>query len=122
MRSCAQNLLLPMPKSQWSNGMRGLCSDLQTVHATLGKDKEEVEKVEHEKAQWFRNLLHKKVACLRNGMEKLVATLSGQCLEFPAANATVVPCLIGSEQQCRCCPPCSLNLARTLPAMWWLVF
>jgi hypothetical protein len=64
-------------------------SDLETAHTALGKEKEKVEKTEREKAQLFCNLLRKKLACLRHDMEKLVATLGGQCFEFPATNATV---------------------------------
>jgi hypothetical protein len=75
-------------KSDYSS----LCSDfidLQTVHAALGKEKEDAEKVEREKAQRFYNPLCKKLVGLRNDVEKSVAMLGGQCFEFPATNATV---------------------------------
>jgi hypothetical protein len=48
-----------------------------------------MEKAEREKAQRFCNLLCKELAGLRIDVEKSVATLGGQCFEFPAANATV---------------------------------
>jgi hypothetical protein len=62
---------------------------LQTAHAVLRKEKEDVEKVEREKAQQFHNLLHKKLAGLHVDVEKSVATLDGQCSKFPAANTTI---------------------------------
>jgi DNA repair exonuclease SbcCD ATPase subunit len=50
-------------------------NDLEAAHAALGKEKENVEKTECKKAQWFRNLLHKKLAGLHLDMEKSVAVL-----------------------------------------------
>jgi hypothetical protein len=64
-------------------------NDLETMQITLGKEKDNVEKTECEKAQRFRNLLREKPAGLRHDMEKSVAMLSGQCFEFPATGATV---------------------------------
>jgi hypothetical protein len=64
-------------------------NDLEVAHAALGKEKENVEKTEREKAQRFRNLLRKKLAGLRHDMEKSVATLDEQCFEFPTTGATV---------------------------------
>jgi hypothetical protein len=61
-------------------------SDLETAHATLGMEKE---KVECEKSQQFRNLLHKILVGLCHDMEKSVVMLYRQCFEFPATNATV---------------------------------
>jgi hypothetical protein len=58
---------------------------LEIALPTLGKKKENVEKAEHEKAQQFCNLLRKKLAGVRHD----IATLSGQCFEFPATGANV---------------------------------
>jgi hypothetical protein len=108
-------------KSDYSS-LHSEFSDLQTAHAALGKEKEDVEKVERKKAQQFCNLLHKKLAGLCNDMEKSVATLAGNVWNFLLPTILMVPCWIGSGWRCRCCPPRSLNLTRTLPVMRWLVF
>jgi hypothetical protein len=59
---------------------------LQATHATLLKDKENVEKVEREKARRFRNLLRRKLVGLRLEMENQLLP-RGRCFEFLAANA-----------------------------------
>jgi hypothetical protein len=69
-----------------------LCSDfndLQAANVAHVREKENVEKVECVKAQRFHNPLRKKRAGLRFDMEQSVAALGGQCLDFPATNATV---------------------------------
>jgi hypothetical protein len=55
------------------------------------QEKVNLEKTEHENAQWFWNLLHKKLAELRCDMEESVVALEwgGGCMDFPATNATI---------------------------------
>jgi hypothetical protein len=81
-----------------------------------------VEKVEREKAQRFHNLLYKKLAGLRNDVENQLPRSTGNVSNFLLPMLPLVPCWIGYGRRCRCFPPPSLNLARTLPVMWWLVF
>jgi predicted nucleic acid-binding Zn-ribbon protein len=51
-------------------------SDL-TSHIAIVKEKADLEKTEHEKAQRFHNLLRKKLAGLRHDMEESIAALEG---------------------------------------------
>jgi hypothetical protein len=69
--------------------LRSDFGDLQTAHAALVKEKANLGKVDHDKAQQFHNLLCKKLASLRYDMEESIASLRGWCLDFPATNATI---------------------------------
>jgi hypothetical protein len=71
------------------DGLRRDFNDLQTSHAIVVKEKADLEKTLHKKAQWFHNLLCKKLAELRCDMEESIAALRGRCMDFPTTNATV---------------------------------
>jgi hypothetical protein len=78
-----------------SSDYGGLCSDfnyLQSVHAAVVKEKANVEKTEGDKAQRFRNLLHKKLAGLRRDMEESIDVLG--------SNAWTLPLLIPLSPTC----------------------
>jgi DNA mismatch repair ATPase MutL len=51
--------------------------ELRSSQDVVVKEKADLEKTEHEKAQWFRNLLRKKMVVLRRDTEESVAALRG---------------------------------------------
>jgi hypothetical protein len=71
------------------DGLHKDFDDLRTSHAAIVQEKADLEKMEHEKAQRFWNLLHKKWAELWCNTEESVAALRGRCEDFPATDATV---------------------------------
>jgi hypothetical protein len=71
------------------DGLRKYFNDLQTSHIAVVKEKADLEKMEREKAQWFCNQLHKKLAELPRYMEESIAALGGRCMDFLTTNATV---------------------------------
>jgi hypothetical protein len=74
---------------------------LRTSRDAVVKEKANLEKTEHEKAQQFQNSLYKKLVELWVDMEATVATLGGWCMDFPSANTTVTDFLewFGMEVQ-----------------------
>jgi chromosome segregation ATPase len=70
-------------------GLRRDFDILCTSDDGVVKEKADPEKTEHEKAQWLRNSLHKKLAELQVDMEAIVAALGGRCMDFPSTNTTV---------------------------------
>jgi hypothetical protein len=70
-------------------GLRRDFDDLRTSHDAVVKEKADLEKMECEKVQRFQKSLHNKLAELRVDMEATVATLGGQCMDFPSTNTTV---------------------------------
>jgi hypothetical protein len=95
-----------------------LCSDfgdLESVFPAHGKEKENLEKSEHEKAQRFRPLLHTKLHGVHRDLEKSIGKLSGQCFKFPNTCATVGNMLDWFRTEVRPCPTPSLRPTRILP-------
>jgi hypothetical protein len=62
---------------------------LESGLEALKKEKEDLEKTEHDKAQRFCQLLRMKLHGLRRDLEKSTCELGGQCFEFPNTGATV---------------------------------
>jgi hypothetical protein len=63
-------------------GLKKEFDELHSSHDVVVKEKADLEKMEHEKAQWFQNLLHKKMAALRRDTEASVAALGGDAWIF----------------------------------------
>jgi hypothetical protein len=90
----AHTKVAKVERREWSltsdyDGLHRDFDDLQTSLVAIVKEKANLERVEHEKAQWFCNLLRKKLAELRQDMEESIATLGGLCMYFPTTNATI---------------------------------
>jgi hypothetical protein len=88
------------------DGLHRDFGDLQTYNATIVKEKADLEKTEHEKAQWFCILLRKILAGLRRDMEESIAALGGGggCMDFPTTDATVFDMLEWFRTEVRVLP------------------
>jgi hypothetical protein len=60
-----------------SSVLRKNFDDVRASHVAAVQEKEDLEKKEREKAQWFRNVLSRKLAELQRDTELSVAALGG---------------------------------------------
>jgi seryl-tRNA synthetase len=81
-------------------------NDLQTSHVAVVKEKADLEKIEREKAQRFRNQLCKKLVGLWRDIEESIATLWGDAWIFPLPMPLSLTCWSGFERRSnRCLSP-----------------